>query len=440
MTGRLPALLLALGVAILAAEARAEEMRQVPPGGDLQDAIDHAAAGDILVLEAGEHRGPVVVSRPLTLRGQAGARLVGDRRGSVVTIEADDVRLEQLEITGSGHNLSRDDAGVFVLGDNAHLANLTLRDNLHGVYVRRAHGVRLVDNHVAGLAAGDTEARIIGAEAYAREDAGHHAPPRVQALMGNGLHLFNANGAVVEDNHIHHARDGIYVAHTSDAAFRDNRIHDCRYGIHYMYSSDNTVAGNELWDNVAGPALMFSRNLQVHDNLMRDHGGFRAYGLLLQNVESSQIRRNTIRGNRVGLRLQNSNNNDFRANRVFANLASMTINSSSRDNRFTRNSIGLNMRQIELTGPAPANDWSVDGVGNHWHGALPMDLTGDGISQWPHHEVDLLAATRERFPPIQLLTGSAGVTALEWALARVPLPGTRYITDPHPLVRRPDDD
>jgi nitrous oxidase accessory protein len=422
-------------IAALTPSAAGDAVR-VLPDDDLQEAIDAATEGGTLLLAPGNHRGPATISRRITVRGDAGARLTGNGQGSVLTIEADGVQVENLEIRGSGRDLSRDNAGVLVLGDEVRIANVHLRENLHGIYVRGARHVQLVNNHVVGLAATEDDPQVIGAEDARRADGVHHdSSPRTQSLMGNGLHLFNAEGAIVENNRIQHVRDGIYVAHTHRAVFRGNRIHESRYAIHYMYSSNNVIAGNELWRNVAGAALMFSRDLEVHDNVLRDHGGFRAYGLLLQNVDASAIRRNAIRGNRAGLRLQNSSANRFRDNRVIGNLAGMIVNSSSRDNAFTRNRIGPNLRQIELTGPPPPTGWSVEGVGNRWDGALPLDLTGDGISEWPHHEVDLMAERRETFPYVQLLIGSPGIRAVEWALSRAPIPGTRYITDPHPLTR-----
>ena len=408
---------------------------QVSTDQPLQQVVDAASEGDTLLLASGDHRGPVTLVRSMTIRGEGNARIIGTGEGSVLTIKADGVRIEQLEVRRSGRDLSRDDAGILVLADHAHIAEVRLRDNLHGIYVRAGKDARLLDNHIIGLAASDDDPQVIGADAARRADAGHHVPPRTQSLMGNGLHLFDADGAVVERNRIQHARDGIYVAHTTGAVFRANRIHDSRYGIHYMYSSDNIIEANELWANVAGPALMFSRNLEVTDNVLRHHSGFRAYGLLLQNVDASTIHNNEIRGNRVGMRLQNSSANDFRGNRLFGNIAGTTINSSSRDNAFTRNHFGMNLRQLELTGPPPPTDWSVNGVGNRWHGAMSMDLTGDGISEWPHYEVDVMAERRERFPPVQLLTGSPGLRVLEWALGRAPTPRTRHIMDPHPLVR-----
>lgn len=402
---------------------------------DLQGVIDAAGAGETVVLPAGTYLGPVTLPRPITLRGEAEVLILGNGQGSVVTLEAPGTTVENVEVRGSGMDLGKDNAGILVIGDSARILNVVLQENLHGIYVRGAQGVRLIGNRVVGLGALDEVPEVVGSADDGHHGDMHHTPARVQALMGNGLHLWDANGAVVEGNRVQHTRDGIYVAHTYGAVFRNNRIHDARYGIHYMYSSDNVVAGNELWQNVAGAALMFSRNLEIADNLLRDHAGFRAHGLLLQNVDASVIRANTLRGNRVGLRMQNSSANELRSNGISSNLVGMTLTASSRDNALTRNDFGPNLKQLELTGPVPPGDWSVDGVGNRWHGALPMDLTGDGISEWPHHVVDLVAERGEEFPYLQLLIGSPGIRGVEWALSRAPIPGTRYITDPHPLTQ-----
>lgn len=435
---------LLVGGALLLVGGEVSDTVRVTPDDPLQQVIVEAPEGTTIVLESGTHAGPITVSRTLTLRGREGARIQGQGHGSVVTLEAQDVRLKDFEVTDSGRDLSRDDAGVMVMGAGARITRLRLQGNLHGIYVRGAQDVILRDNEVVGLAAleelpaAEPEADPHHAEAMdhqGQEDHAHPTPPGAQALMGNGIHLWNADGAVVEGNRVHHARDGIYVAHTNQAVFRDNHVGDSRYGIHYMYSDDNLLEGNELERNVAGAALMFSRRLDVRHNRIRDHSGFRAYGLLLQDVDASRIHDNRIRRSRVGIRLQSSNANELRGNRVAANVTGITLGAASRDNRFTRNHMGPNLRNVALTGPTPPAEWSVNGEGNRWSGALPLDLTGDGVSEWPHHEVDVLAERREAFPPVELLVGSVGLRALEWALGRSPIPGSRYITDPHPLAR-----
>ena len=411
----------------------------VTPNENLQAALDQTPPRTTLTLTAGEHHGPIVIRQPITIDAAPGAELVGDGSGIVLTIDADDVHVRNLAISGSGRNLSKDNAGVLVNGDRVELTRLRLSNNLHGIYIRSGKHAQIIDNDIQGLAATEPAPQVIGAEAATREDGVHHSPPSATALMGNGIHLFDADHATVTGNHVHHTRDGIYVAHSSNARFIRNRVRNCRYGIHYMYSHDNVLAENELSNNVAGAALMFSRDLEVRANILRDHAGFRAYGLLLQDVDYTRFTDNQIRGNRVGLRIQNSNANTFRANALVGNITGLRVGSASQDNIFTRNRIGPSLHQVELTGPAPPTAWSVDGVGNHWHDAMPLDLNADGISQWPHHEVDLLAERRERFAPLQLLTASPAVRMIEWALRRAPVPGMRYITDPHPIVGTPHD-
>lgn len=408
---------------------------RVLPTQSLQAAIDAARDDDVLILAPGIHHGPIVVSRPVAIRGEPGAQVVGAGRGSVLTVTAVGADIGAFEVLGSGRDLSREDAAVLVLADKVRVARLVMQQNLHGIYVRGAKSARLVRNHVIGLAAAEAQPAVTGAERMLRADAIHHSPPGTQTLMGNGIHLWNASGAVVSNNHIERVRDGIYVAHTDRATFRGNRVHHSRYGIHYMYSDNNVLEKNELWRNVAGAALMFSRNLHVKRNLFRDHSGFRAYGLLLQDVDTSTFLDNDIYGNLAGLRLQGCSSNTCRRNTIVGNLTGIILDSSSMDNVFTTNRVGPNLRQIELTGPPPPTSWSEDSIGNYWSSALPLDLAGKGVSAWPHHEVDLIAGRRETFPLTVLLMGSAGIKAVEWAVSHAPVPGMRYITDPHPLTR-----
>jgi len=390
-------------------ESGASDTIRIMPGEALQPVVDAAPEGSHLLLETGLHRGPVRVSRALVLEGEAGARIEGRGRGSVVVLEGEGAEVRRLEITGSGRDLGRDDAGVLVTGDGARIRALRLRDNLHGVYVRGGEDVRVEASEITG-------------------------PGGAGALEGNGIHLWAANGAVVSGNRIRGVRDGIYVAHVRDALFDDNRVRDSRFGIHYMYSSENVLVGNELSGNVVGAALMFSRRLRVEGNRIHDHRGARGYGILLQDVEDSEVTRNALEGNGIGIRLQNSSGNALEGNRVAGNRTGLRIGSASRENRFSTNRIGPNLRDVELTGSPPPTRWSVEGVGNRWWGSLPLDLDGDGVSEWPHHEVDVLGGARARFPAARLLAGSPGLSLLEWALSRAPLPGGRHVTDPDPLT------
>jgi nitrous oxidase accessory protein len=90
-----------LVVAIAAASSASAAERSVPAGGDLQLAIAVADEGDVLVLRAGIHAGPVRLDKRITLQGMPGAVVEGNGTGSVVTIQAAGAVVSGLEVRGS---------------------------------------------------------------------------------------------------------------------------------------------------------------------------------------------------------------------------------------------------------------------------------------------------------------------------------------------------
>src|SRR5690606_14373825 len=65
--------LLAAMAAGLPAPARAADVRVGATDGALTQAIEQAAPGDRLLLSSGVHKGGLVINKPLTIEGEAGA-------------------------------------------------------------------------------------------------------------------------------------------------------------------------------------------------------------------------------------------------------------------------------------------------------------------------------------------------------------------------------
>jgi nitrous oxidase accessory protein len=86
----------------------------VSAGQSVQAAIEAAAPNAVVRLGSGLHEGPLVIDKPLSLVGEADARLEGPGTGSVITVNVSDVRIEGLEITGSGIDLPAMDSAVLV--------------------------------------------------------------------------------------------------------------------------------------------------------------------------------------------------------------------------------------------------------------------------------------------------------------------------------------
>src|SRR5262249_5069797 len=116
----------------------------------LQERVDTAAPGETLRIEAGVHAGPIIINKSLTLIGEPGAEIRGNGSGKVVTVAADDGTLRGVRITGSGLQLSDDDAAVFVTGNRAKIENCIIADSLHGVYLKRVSGAQILNNRIQG--------------------------------------------------------------------------------------------------------------------------------------------------------------------------------------------------------------------------------------------------------------------------------------------------
>jgi nitrous oxidase accessory protein len=128
-------------VACSAPSAWAERIIALP-GGSLQDLIDRAADGDVVVLKAGEHHGAIRITRQMTVEGEPGAILTGPGSGSVVTVSAPGAVVRNLTIRGSGSDLEKMDSGVFIEKPavGARVEGSRVEGNLYGVYRSSASG------------------------------------------------------------------------------------------------------------------------------------------------------------------------------------------------------------------------------------------------------------------------------------------------------------
>ncbi|HEY8549579.1 MAG TPA: NosD domain-containing protein [Vicinamibacterales bacterium] len=426
------AAVLCLGAALTA--AKAADAPAPDRGPWLRERIAAASPGELIEIPQGEYLGPFTIDKPLHLRGRGRAVLRGDGRTHVVAIRAPRVTIDGLELGGSGMDLARDHAAIHITGDDAVIRGNRIVDSLHGVYVRKANRVRVEGNTIVGRA--ETLELVDPSTRLPSPGEGELCAVTLnQNRRGNGLHFWNSTGHVIVNNVISGTRDGVYFSFVDNAEVRGNRISGVRYGLHYMYSDGNRFEDNVFQDNAAGAALMFSKEIVLRHNAFLASRNHRAYGLLLQSVDDTQVIENRIVGNTIGLFVEGSHGNRFLGNRIAGNHVGVHISESSDANAFSRNSFSANLHPVEATAAPGSNAWAIDGVGNLWEGAMRLDFDGNGIADLPHRELDLFGAMRRPFPVIGLLAGSPGERLLRFVHARAGLPGLPGVTDPAPLIR-----
>ncbi|MGB3864044.1 MAG: nitrous oxide reductase family maturation protein NosD [Xanthobacteraceae bacterium] len=425
--------------------ASAETMT-LAPGQFTQDVLDRAQDGDVFVLAAGEHKGPLRIERRIVLQGEPGATLTGTGEGSVISVFGPDVEIRGLTISGSGHDLQAMNSGVYLekTAERALVENNKIVDNLFGVYIHGATGSRVLNNEIVGLK------NIRQAEA------------------GNGVSLWNAPDVTVGGNNISHGRDGIYTIASRNDRFIDNRFEKVRFAIHYMYTNNSEVSGNVSIKNHVAYAIMSSNRLVIRGNVSdRD----RDYGLLFNNANYSDIDGNLVvggeiddgpgtrevagdergmmpsagsepdtRGARVGpgkcVFIYNANNNRFRNNWFERCEIGVHFTAGSEKNEIAGNAFIGNRNQVKYVGTRDL-DWSKDGRGNYWSDNPAFDLDGDGVADTAYRPNDLVDRVLWTAPSAKILINSPAVQVLRWAQTQFPALYPGGVVDTHPLIAPP---
>ncbi|MDZ7601767.1 MAG: nitrous oxide reductase family maturation protein NosD [Hoeflea sp.] len=395
-----------LGTTLLAGLAHAADVR-VEPGPDaLVRAVELAGPGDRLILADGSYQGGFVLTRPIAIVGTGNTEVTGTGTGSVITIDAADVTIEGLKLTGSGSKHETIDSGVQMTRNatRAIVRDNHIEGNLYGVDI---HGARdaLVENNT-----------IIG-----RND-------RLMNRRGNGVYVWNAPGARVSGNTVRLGRDGIFVNTSQKNIFTDNRFEGLRFAIHYMNADDGEVSGNISIGNHLGYAIMFSKRVTMRDNISLDD---RDHGIMLNYANDAVIEGNAVvGGGEKCLFVYNANKNLIRGNRIEGCEIGIHFTGGSAKNEITGNAFVGNRTQIKFVSTRD-HIWS----GNYWSDHAAYDVNGDGIADQAFRPNDAMDQVLWTQPSAKLLLGSPAIQLVRWAQSEFPalLPGG--IVDDRPLMK-----
>ena len=390
-------------------DAGAATLNVEPGGGRLALALATAAPGDHLILGDGIHTGPVTIDKPLVLTGTPEARVQGNDNSSVITVTAPDVAIRGLTVTGSGISLEHSHAGIFLdrTATRARIESNRLRNNLFGVYVHGANDALVRGNDIVG-----------------RSDLRMNE-------RGNGIHVWNAPGTVIEGNRVRAGRDGIFVTTSKRNIFRDNDFADLRFAIHYMYTNNSEISGNVSTGNHVGFALMYSRGLTVDGNRST---GDRDHGILINFGNRSRFVDNAVRGAGKCVFIYNTNRNEFRGNHFEGCGIGIHFTAGSEGNVIAGNAFIANTTQVKYVGTRWL-DWSDNGAGNYWSDNTAFDLDADGIADAPYKPNDMVDQVLWRHPLAKHLLASPAVKVLRWAQDQFPALHPGGVIDSSPLMR-----
>lgn len=350
---------------------------------------------------------------------------------------------------GQGNALEIAVAGVTLEGCSIRNAGRNLTEMNAGIFIRPdADGAVIQGNHIEGVGFGifsDSASdvrilnnRIQGDESVRSQD------------RGNGIHLFRATSALVSGNEVSHTRDGIYIDNSNGNTLEKNTLHDLRYGVHYMFSQDNKLLNNHTYHTRTGYALMQSRKLTVIGNRsVQDQG----YGILMNNITYSTLMNNfvtnvsaatTSDGGEIkgiegkALFIYNSLFNTIENNHFQNSTLGIHLTAGSENNRFFHNAFVNNKQQVKYVATR-TQEWSVDGRGNYWSDYLGWDRNDDGLGDIAYEPNDNVDRLLWLYPQVRLLMNSPSIELLRWVQRAFPVMKSPGVQDSHPLMQLPTE-
>jgi len=408
----------ALGILIagwVPAQVAAQARRSIAVSPDsavstIHVALDRARDGDTIRILPGRYQEPELrVTRRVTILGQGWPVLVGGDH-QVLTVTADSVQIQGLEIRGVTASSTDDRAGIKVLdAKGCRIEGNHLFDTFFGIYLSRVSGCAVRGNLVQGKLASEV-------------------------FSGNAIHSWSSNDLVIEGNVVRGHRDGIYFEFTTRAQVRGNTsTGNLRYGLHFMFSNDCTYERNTFVDNGSGVAVMYSKQVTMQGNRFADNRGGASYGLLLKEITDSRIERNIFERNSVALYGEGTNRVGIVGNQFLENGWAVEIMGDADRTTFQRNRFEGNSFDVSTNSVHASSQF----VENYWDRYTGYDLDGDGYGDVPFAPVRLFAFMVQRNPPALILLRSFFVSVLDAAERVAPVLTPEAMQDRRPLMRWP---
>lgn len=381
----------------------------------IADAIHAARPGDQIQVTPGTYaEKELIIDKPLSLVGlpaQDKSRPVidGGQVGNIITVKANSVRISNLTIRNSGFSYVDDLSAIRVENSSRCIVEGNrIENSFFGIYLAKVSDCAVMNNEVMG-------------------------PNRSEESSGDAIHVWTANRISIVGNQSTGHRDGIYFEFVKDSRISGNNSYgNQRYGLHFMFSDRNEYRDNKFVNNEAGVAVMYSRDILMEGNVFARSRGSSSYGLLLKDIYTSRILKNTFDDNTVGIYMEGSNRSLFTENEFLANGFALRVLGNCDDNTFTHNNFFGNTFDASTNTGASTNTFSE----NFWSSYEGYDLNQDSIGDIPYRPTRLSAMMMEKYGVTVLLVRSFFFTIADRAEALFPVITPEPFKDERPLMHR----
>ncbi|NEM99119.1 nitrous oxide reductase family maturation protein NosD [Pontibacter burrus] len=383
----------------------------------VKEAVKAAKSGETVLIENGVYQEyGIEIDKPLTILGRNRPVIDGNYKGQIFTVKASNVTIEGLTIKNIATSYRQDDAAIRVVEQsNVRILNNIILNTFFGIYLQNSDNCVVKGNVVKGQ------------DVTGKNESG----------LGNAIHLWYCDNAVISNNKVQGHRDGIYLEFVKDSEVKNNLSEkNLRYGLHFMFSDRNVYTHNIFRRNGAGVAVMYTRDIRMEYNTFDNNWGAAAYGLLLKDISNSMIRNNTFRRNTTGIYMESSSRLDIQHNEFEQNGWAIRLLSSCTDDVFRYNNFVGNSFDVSTNGNSTLNLFE----NNYWDKYSGYDLDKDQVGDVPYRPVSLYSMLVERVPSSVMFMRSFMVDMLDNIEKVLPSFIPEDLVDEKPLMKKTNYD
>ena len=376
----------------------------------IAQAIELAKTKDTILVKKGVYKEfDILIKKPITIIGEEGVIIDGQKKGYIFKVNSDKVTLDNLTLINVGQSYTKDFAAIYISrSKNFMLKNLRLKEVFFGILIEKSHYGVVKNNHISS---------------HAIEEAG----------SGNGIHMWHSTNMLVENNKVHNLRDGIYFEFVKNSLVKNNLSYDnLRYGLHFMFSNKNEYHKNTFINNGSGVAVMFSKFIKMTNNKFTKNWGAASYGLLLKEIYDAEIINNIFEENTTGIKIEGSTRINYRNNNFIRNGWALKIAGACYSNKFNQNNFLHNSFDLSYNSKLNDNNFT----NNYWSEYTGYDLDKNGVGDVPYRPVKLFSYIVNKTPETIVLLRSLFVDIINFSEKVSPAFTPDNLLDDQPLMKR----
>lgn len=198
-----------------------------------------------------------------------------------------------------------------------------------------------------------------------------------------------------------------------------------------MFSNDDLYKNNLFQNNGAGVAVMFSKRIKMHQNIFKDNWGSASYGVLLKEINDSELIGNTFESNTIGINIEGSNRMIYKNNDFVNNGWAIKSRGACYTNHFINNNFLYN--SFDLSYNSKLNDNKFDQ--NYWSSYTGYDLDKNGIGDVPYRPVKLFSYIVNRTPETIILLRSMFIDIIDFSEKVSPVFTPDNLMDENPNMK-----